>query len=114
TYPAVEALVGAPFFAYVARAFFQARPPRSPFLTSYGAAFGAFLGSHPQAVAMAYLGEVARLEWAVAQAAAAPRGWSRRGHVLGGVTISLAHSLALLSVRHNAVPIWRGVLAGDE
>ena len=68
TYPAVETLVGAEFFAASARVYLDQDPPRSPLLFRHGGGFGAFLDSFPPAASTPYLGDVARLEWARLQA----------------------------------------------
>lgn len=114
TYPAIEALVGQAFFARAAAAFARSRPPSSPFLAGYGDGFGEVLSAFPETAAMPYLGEVARVEWAVAQAAASPPGWAGEGHVLGAFRIRMPRSLRLIGVRHSATAIWRAAIAGDE
>src|SRR6185369_3807043 len=40
-------------------------PPREPSLAAYGAGFPAFLESDPRAQSLVYLGDVARLDWAL-------------------------------------------------
>ena len=71
-YPAVGRLVDPRFFAYAADAFVRARPPSGPCLGEYGADFGAFLDDFPPCRHLPYLGDVARLEWAVHAALRAP------------------------------------------
>ena len=70
TFPVIERLVGAGYFATAARRFVEIQPPRSPVLAEYGAAFPAFLETAPNAPA--YLADVARLEWALNLAYHAP------------------------------------------
>lgn len=72
TYPAVCRLVHERFFDYAADAFIRAHPPRSPCLAAYGAAFADFLAGFPPARRLAYLPDLARLEWAVNEAWHAP------------------------------------------
>ena len=64
TFPAVDKLVGAEFFAASARIYIDQDPPRSPLLFRYGESFGDFLDGFPPAASTPYLGDVARLEWA--------------------------------------------------
>lgn len=116
TYPAVEALVGAEFFAQTAREFVQAYPPRAALLTVYGADFPDFLGVHCLLGGLPYLSDVARLEWAVEQAAHAPADDEAVPLAeidLGGTRLALIPSLTLLQVRYRAEPIWRAVLEND-
>ena len=68
TYPVVLRLVDEPFFNHAADLFIAANPSRSGDLNDYGAAFPAFLEGYPPAVELAYLADVARLEWLWQQA----------------------------------------------
>lgn len=116
TYPAVEALVGAEFFAQTARAFIQADPPRAALLTRYGAAFPDFLGRYELLAGLPYLPDVARLEWAVEQAAHGPSDDEAAPPAdtdIGGTRLALAPSLALLQTGYRAEPIWRAALDND-
>jgi hypothetical protein len=122
SYPAIDRLVGAEFFAGAARQFIREMPPRMAWLYDYGGAFADFLAQFPPAAELPYLPDVARLEWAVNGAIHAVD--------CDGVTMSdltrLAdadpHALSfephpaigLLRVDHPADRIWRAVLAGDE
>ncbi len=63
-YPVVSRLVGAPCFEAVARAYLAAYPSRSGDLQSYGGELDALLRELPAVQALAYLPDVARLEWA--------------------------------------------------
>jgi len=71
-FPAVRRLVDPRFFAYAADAFVRAHPPSGACLGEYGADFGAFLDDFPPCRPLPYLGDVARLEWAVHAALRAP------------------------------------------
>lgn len=64
----VRRLVGEAFFAEVADRFARAHPSTSGDLHRYGGALAAFLESYGPARDLAYLPDVARLEWAVAKA----------------------------------------------
>lgn len=63
TYSVIKKLVGDEFFDAVARLFVRAQPPRSPCLFEYGEGFGDFLATLPATTDLAYLPDVARLEW---------------------------------------------------
>jgi hypothetical protein len=116
TYPAVEALVGAEFFAQTARDFIHGDPPRAALLTLYGAAFPDFLSLYGPVAGLPYLPDVARLEWALEQAAHGPADDEAPPLAdidIGGTRLALAPSLALLRVGFQAEPIWRAVLDND-
>src|SRR5262245_41990171 len=72
TYPVLHRLVGDGFFRTAAIAFIKAHPPREPRLSTYGAAFAAFLAQYPPASGLVYLPDVAKLEWALNSALHAP------------------------------------------
>ena len=71
-YPVVCRLVDERFFAYAARGFIDQAPPQAPCLFEYGAAFPQFLAEFPAAAKLAYLPDVARLEWAINSALHVP------------------------------------------
>ena len=64
SYPVVEKLVGGDFFKAMAREYFHAEPPVSPMIIDYARGFADFIDSFEPASTLAYLGDVARLEWA--------------------------------------------------
>ncbi|MGE0096482.1 MAG: DUF2063 domain-containing protein [Alphaproteobacteria bacterium] len=72
TFPVTHRLVGERFFSAVARRFAAASPPAGPCLFEYGDGFPALLESLPEAKAHPYLGDVARLEWAMSLSRNAP------------------------------------------
>ena len=121
TFPAVERLVGAAFFAAAAAHFIAATPPASADLYEYGAAFPAFLAPFEPAQGLAYLPDVARLEWAVNQALHAPFAPALPAAALRGVPEQqqaalrfVAHpSLSLLALAHPAQTVWEAVLSED-
>ena len=61
-YPAVERLVGADFFAPMARAYWQACAPTQPVMSLYGDGFADFIAGYAPALELVYLGDVARLD----------------------------------------------------
>jgi hypothetical protein len=121
-YPAVDKLVGPDFYDGAARAFIARCPPRTACLDDYGGEFPDFLAAFPAAAALAYLPDVARLEWTVNMALHAPDAPALRPDALtdlaagehGGVGFVPHPSVRLLSVRYPADAIWRAVLDGDE
>ena len=72
TFPVVRQLVGDPFFRAIARRYVRAAPPAHPCLSAYGDGFPAFLAQVPEASSHRYLGDVARVEWAINEAWHAP------------------------------------------
>lgn len=61
-FPATEQIVGAAFFAAMARAYVLAEPPRSPVLLQYGETLPDFIARFAPAASLPYLADVARLE----------------------------------------------------
>lgn len=64
SFPTVKALVGADFFDALASRFVTAAPPAGPCLFEYGEGFAAFVEGSDLAGGLAYLPDVARLDWA--------------------------------------------------
>ena len=122
TYPIVARLVGDGFFAYAADTFVRRYPPEAPCLFEYGAGFAAFLASFPPCRDLVYLPDVGRLEWAMH--AALHAGEARASDLdplrdvpadaLGGVTLRLDPSLALLSSPWPLDAIWRANQPGAD
>jgi len=76
-YPVILQVVGPEFFDALAREHRRAFPSTSGDLDEYGATFAAFLADFPHVSHLAYLPDLARLEWRVheARAAADGRAW---------------------------------------
>lgn len=72
TYPVVCRLVSEGFFFYAADEFIRTALPKSPCLHEYGENFPDFLDRFPACQHLVYLGDVARLEWAINEALHAP------------------------------------------
>jgi len=120
TFPAVDKLVGAEFFAASARIYIDQHPPRSPLLFRYGENFGDFLDGFPPAASTPYLGDVARLEWARLEAYHArdcePLAIDALSQFLvagdggasdvGSLRMTLHPSLALIGSRWPVVALW--------
>jgi len=68
SFPAVHRLVGADFFEGAAQRFAREQPPGCADLNAFGADFPDFLQGFEPAASLAYLPDVARLEWAVNRA----------------------------------------------
>ncbi|MDE2582675.1 MAG: putative DNA-binding domain-containing protein [Rhodospirillales bacterium] len=121
TYPAIERLVGADFFAAAAARFIVAAPPAGADLYEYGGDFSDFLTEFEPANGLAYLPDVARLEWAVNRALHAPVAPTLAAEALLDVPAEqqadvrfVAHpSLSLLALTHPARTIWEAVLTED-
>lgn len=63
TFPVTLELVGDAFFRAMAGVFVRGCPPRSPILALYGDDFPDFIDTFPPAAGLAYLADVARLEY---------------------------------------------------
>jgi hypothetical protein len=121
-YPAVRRLVGDEFFEGSAGLFVQAHPPQCADLNAYGAAFADFLQDFAPAASIAYLGDVARLEWAVNRALHAPdappldvarlNALAPTEHAR--IRFTPHPSITLLRSAHPVDAIWRAVLQQDE
>jgi hypothetical protein len=64
-YPVTVRLVGEPFFRQLARAYIVRHPSTSGNLHAFGAMLPAFVRKHPSLAGLAYLADVAALEWAI-------------------------------------------------
>jgi len=71
-YPAIERLVGADFFAPMAKAYWQDFPPTQPSMSLYGESFADFIAGYGPAADLVYLADVARLDRAWLEAHHAP------------------------------------------
>lgn len=61
-YPAVARLVGADFFAPMAKVYWQEFPPTQAVMSLYGKAFADFIAGYAPAAELVYLADVARLD----------------------------------------------------
>jgi Putative DNA-binding domain len=71
-FPVVRRLVDPRFFAYLAHEFLRRHPATHPCLSEYGAAFPGFVAHFAPVGRIAYLEDVARLEWAISRVTNAP------------------------------------------
>jgi hypothetical protein len=122
SYPAVHRLVGTEFFEGAARIFIEGEPPDSAYLDEYGSGFPEFLVRFPPTAALAYLPDVARLEWAVTRALHAPDVKALDPSCLlridpadDGCIVFVPHpSVGLLEAGYPVDEIWRAVLVQDD
>lgn len=114
TYPVVRRLVGEAFFRAMALRYGDAHPSRSGDLHLYGDALARFVADDPFAATLAYLADVARLEWACHEAlhaADAPpldaRALARVAAARQGAIRFVLHpSVRLVASDHPVVALW--------
>ena len=108
TYPVIVRLVDARFFRYAADQYIREHPPASPCLFEYGAELGDFLARFEPSRHLAYLPDVARLEWAMNAALHAPDAEPIAPEALRApVTLGLHPSVTLLQSPWPLDAIWR-------
>lgn len=115
TYPALLALVGEAFFEQTARGYRSACPSTSGNLQQFGAQFAEYLQALPATRELAYLPDVARLEWlrqraalaadAATPPAAAVAPWLTAANA--AQKIGLHPSVQSLASRYPVLTIWR-------
>lgn len=71
TFPVLAQMIGLESFEPLARHLWQQQPPQRGDLAQWGAALPDFLAAAPQLVAEPFLADVARVEWALHEAATA-------------------------------------------
>ena len=121
-YPVVRRVVGGAFFGEAAARYREAFPSRSGDLHAFGSALARFLEQYEHARELAYLPDVARLEWAVHESRHAARGgsfdYARLGGVpaerLGEVRIALRPCVRLVSSVHPVLAIWEANQEGRD
>ena len=108
----IEQLVGATFFAAMARVFIAASPPSDPVLLHWGSTFADFLDQFPPVTHLPFLGDVARLEYARGRAYHAADASAVVPEALNvpdieTLALVLHPSVQLFASRHPAVQIWQ-------
>jgi hypothetical protein len=111
-FPVVERLVGAEFFAALARAYLAADPPQGPVLLLWGESFAPFLDGFPPVGHLPFLGDVARLEYARGRASHAADAAPVAPDALAVDNLEALHlrlhpSAHLFKSATPAVQIWR-------
>ena len=71
TFPVLAQMIGSESFEPLARHFWQQQPPQRGDLAQWGAALPVFLAAAPQLAGEPFLADVARVEWALHEAATA-------------------------------------------
>lgn len=121
-YPAVCAICGSDFFREMARQFALENPPASPVLIVYGAGLPGFIDRFEPASGLDYLSDVARVEWAWAQAYHAADCAIADPSILtdlqpdqiSGLRVVFHPSVQILSSKHPAISLWSAnVATGD-
>jgi hypothetical protein len=108
TYPVVVRLVDLRFFRFAADRYIRTYPPSSPCLFEYGATLGEFLAGFEPSQPLAYLPDVARLEWAMNIALHAPEAVPiERVALSRSPRIALHPSVTLLQSPWPVDAIWR-------
>jgi hypothetical protein len=108
TYPVVARLVDPRFFRYAADRYVRQHPPTGPCLFEYGGSFGDFLEAFEPTRHLAYLPDVARLEWAMNVALHAPDATPIDADSLrSGAAVALHPSLTLVTSPWPIDAIWR-------
>ena len=113
-YPVVEQLVGDEFFGGLAHAYGKAHPSQDPDLNRFGAQFAAFLEGFAPAADLPWLGDMARLEWALHLAWQAPDLAPLPAAALAGLDparlagarLALHPACALLASRWALARLW--------
>ncbi len=113
-YPTVMALVSEDSFAGLARALWLQYPPAQGDLAQWGQAFADFMETLPDLADEPYLGDVARLEWAVHRARTAadhdrpPSGLQRLADPgAEALTVQLRPGTAVVASHHPVCSLWQ-------
>ncbi len=113
-------IVGADFFAAMARAYVTSDPPRSPILLEYGSGFANFIEKFEPASSLPYLSDVCRIERAWLEAYHAPEALPIDLSQLGALPsseipflqIGLHPSVRLVRSKFPAFTIWKTNIDG--
>lgn len=119
-YPTLQQLLGDESFAALARAHWQADPPLRGDLAQWGGGLAAFIADDAQLAAEPYLADMARLDWAVHQAALADDTQPPQGLLLLAqidpqrLRLRLQPGTALVASAHPVATIWLAHQDGDR
>lgn len=95
-FPTLQQLLGDESFAALARDFWRRHPPASGDIARWGEALPAFVAAAPTLADVPYLGDVARLEWALHRVQTAPDGAAAP---LPGLALLASHDPAALRLQ---------------
>jgi hypothetical protein len=120
TFPTVAAVVGEEFFGLLARDFMAVTLPSDPVLSRYGEHFDRFVAAKQEMHGLAYLADVARLDWAMNVAFHAPleprlsaadlAGWPP--DALPGLSVWLPAGVSLIESAWPLDLIWQASQPG--
>jgi len=121
-FPVVRRLVDERFFTYAAHSFIRDFPPERVELSAYGGGFAEFLAGFAPCRDLAYLPDVARLEWLMSLAAhaddAAPLAASALSQIAPADTprlsLALHRSFGFIASPWPIERIWRVNHAGED
>ncbi|MEM5317227.1 putative DNA-binding domain-containing protein [Paraburkholderia sp. JHI869] len=114
-YPVLAALTGETYVDALALAYARAHPSRDADLNRFGAQLPEFIERYETDARYAYIGDVARLEWALHAANYAANATpldAQQWQALGAERLAHSHlavhpACAALALRFDAVAIWR-------
>jgi Putative DNA-binding domain len=120
TFPVTLRIVGADFFAAMARVYVTLDPPRSPILLEYGSGFANFIEKFEPASSLPYLSDVCRIERVWLEAYHAPEAVPVELSQLEAVPpseipvlqLGLHPSVRLVRSKYPALTIWKTNIDG--
>ena len=119
-YPVVSQLIGPENFAELARYFWRQQPPSQGDVARWGATLADFLDAAPQLAGEPFLGDVARVEWALHRAATAADSQldlasfaQLSGEHAEQATLCLSSGAALVASNYPVVSLVNAHLLGD-
>lgn len=105
-YPIVRKIVGEEFFEGLAREYRRRHPSTSGDLNELGAAFAAFIEAFPHTRDLAYLPDVARMEWLAHRAYYAADARPLEAGRIAAARFALGPACALMASRWPLARIW--------
>ena len=119
-FPTLQQLIGEASFAALARAFWRQQPPTAGDIALWGAQLPRFVAAAESLADEPYLADVARVEWAVHQAAGAADAAAVQGldllatHEPTQLCLQLVPGTAIVESPHPVVTIWQAHRSHDE
>lgn len=122
SYPVVERLVGDACFRTLTRLYAREHPSRSGDLQNFGARFPQFLDAQYGGSEFDYLGDVAKLEWAIEEVLISPAAEALdpaslslvAPEELPNIVFRLSPGVRLIGSRYPILDIWRSNQPGSE